>query len=274
MAGGKVTAIAFLIMFIVVCSDISSVMVANAQTMQCCHDNRIGSCLTGSAIDNRRCNSLCTQCSDKGGKCNLLKSGQYLKAEIIVSLSLFHYFLPPNPEKYSLISPSSSFLQHGSDLLIMLLLFIDLIGFDFHEHAKMGRLADYNIDVAKIYYRKFIRLKVAYAVVEMMIVFEGGGGVQSLIQVLQFMPKVITGSEDGSMRVMDCRKGKCNNVIDQEKQMKSKAAFSWVRFIGLDSSESWLVVGVYQSGIFLPLSAFRRLKLALLCKIWCLMTIK
>ncbi|RZC81422.1 hypothetical protein C5167_043993 [Papaver somniferum] len=47
----------------------------------------------------------------------------------------------------------------------------------------MGSLADYNI------------------VVEVMIVFEGGGGIQSLVQVLQFMPKITTGSEDGSMRV-------------------------------------------------------------------------
>ncbi|KAI3922990.1 hypothetical protein MKW98_013524 [Papaver atlanticum] len=45
--------------------------------IQCCNDNRIGSCLTGSASDNRRCNSLCTQCSDKGGHCKLLKSGKH-----------------------------------------------------------------------------------------------------------------------------------------------------------------------------------------------------
>ncbi|KAI3880605.1 hypothetical protein MKX03_037477 [Papaver bracteatum] len=67
MAGGKVTAVAFLVMFIVVCSDISSVMVANAQTIQCCHDNKI-----------RRCNSLCSQCGDKGRSCKLLKSGRHV----------------------------------------------------------------------------------------------------------------------------------------------------------------------------------------------------
>ncbi|RZC77172.1 hypothetical protein C5167_001303 [Papaver somniferum] len=78
MAGGIVTAIALLIMFVVVCSDISSVMVADAKTIQCCHDNRIGSFLTGSASDNRRCNSLCAQCSDKGGHCKLLKSGRHV----------------------------------------------------------------------------------------------------------------------------------------------------------------------------------------------------
>ncbi|KAI3908365.1 hypothetical protein MKX01_027387 [Papaver californicum] len=78
MAAGKVTAIAFLIMFIVVCSDISSVMVANAQTIQCCHDNIIGSCLTGSASDNSRCNSLCGHCSEKGGHCKLLNSGKHV----------------------------------------------------------------------------------------------------------------------------------------------------------------------------------------------------
>ncbi|KAI3908336.1 hypothetical protein MKX01_027358 [Papaver californicum] len=51
MAGGKVTAIAFLIMFIVVCS--------------------------GSASNNRRCNSLCGHCSERGGHCKLLKSGKH-----------------------------------------------------------------------------------------------------------------------------------------------------------------------------------------------------
>ncbi|MCL7041025.1 hypothetical protein MKW94_002815 [Papaver nudicaule] len=75
MAGGKVTSIAFLIMFIVVCSDISSTVNA----IQCCHDNSIGSCLTGSANDNDRCNSLCANCpSGKGGACKLLKSGKHV----------------------------------------------------------------------------------------------------------------------------------------------------------------------------------------------------
>ncbi|KAI3901573.1 hypothetical protein MKW92_017824 [Papaver armeniacum] len=42
--------------------------------IQCCNDNRIGSCLTGSASDN----SLRTKCSDKGGHCKLLKSGKHV----------------------------------------------------------------------------------------------------------------------------------------------------------------------------------------------------
>ncbi|MCL7036641.1 hypothetical protein MKW94_000494 [Papaver nudicaule] len=66
-------------MFIVVFSDISSFMVADAQTIKCCDDNRIGSCLTGSRSDNARCNSLCGHCSSgKGGHCKLLKNGKHV----------------------------------------------------------------------------------------------------------------------------------------------------------------------------------------------------
>ncbi|MCL7049296.1 hypothetical protein MKW94_007315 [Papaver nudicaule] len=77
MASGKVTYIAFLVMFIVVCSDISSIV--NAQAIKCCHDNAIGSCLTGSASDNERCNNLCGNCPQrKGGKCKLVDGGRHV----------------------------------------------------------------------------------------------------------------------------------------------------------------------------------------------------
>ncbi|KAI3987827.1 hypothetical protein MKX01_020941 [Papaver californicum] len=45
--------------------------------------------------------------------------------------------------------------------------------------------------------------------------------------------QIITGSEDGSMQIWDCRNGKCINVIDPEKQMKSKEAFPWVSCVGV-----------------------------------------
>ncbi|XP_026404594.1 THO complex subunit 6-like [Papaver somniferum] len=54
--------------------------------------------------------------------------------------------------------------------------------------------------------------------------------------------QIITGSEDGSMRIWDCRSGKYVNIIEP-KQMKSKEAFPWISCIGLDSSESWLACG-------------------------------
>ncbi|OVA08407.1 WD40 repeat [Macleaya cordata] len=55
--------------------------------------------------------------------------------------------------------------------------------------------------------------------------------------------QIITGSEDGTMRIWDCKNGKCVNVIEPDKHMKSKEAFSWISCIGLDASESWLACG-------------------------------
>ncbi|KAI3975375.1 hypothetical protein MKX01_004462 [Papaver californicum] len=67
MASGKVTTIAFFVIFIVLCSDISSVMVADAQNFGCCTKHRIGSCLTGSTADNARCHSMCSSSCFKSG---------------------------------------------------------------------------------------------------------------------------------------------------------------------------------------------------------------
>ncbi|KAI3846884.1 hypothetical protein MKX03_016540, partial [Papaver bracteatum] len=73
--------------------------------------------------------------------------------------------------------------------------------------------------------------------------------------------QIITGSEDGSMRIWDCRNGKCVNIIEP-KQMKSKEAFPWISCIGLDSSESWLACGSGRSlsGTFLPLECISRIE--------------
>ncbi|RZC63288.1 hypothetical protein C5167_025042 [Papaver somniferum] len=67
MASGKVTAIAFLLMFIVVCSDFSSVMVADAAT--CCGENRMDYCI------NEKCHTYCQE-SCRGGQC-MLRNGKY-----------------------------------------------------------------------------------------------------------------------------------------------------------------------------------------------------
>ncbi|KAI3983037.1 hypothetical protein MKX01_035318 [Papaver californicum] len=74
-------------------------------------------------------------------------------------------------------------------------------------------------------------------------VFRGHTGYLHCIVARNSSNQIITGSEDGSMRIWDCRSGKCINVIDPEKQMKSKEAFPWVSCVGLDSSESWLACG-------------------------------
>ncbi|XP_019053851.1 PREDICTED: uncharacterized protein LOC104600806 [Nelumbo nucifera] len=60
--------------------------------------------------------------------------------------------------------------------------------------------------------------------------------------------QIITGSEDGTARIWDCKSGKCIQVIHPEKDTKLKETFSWVSCIALDASESWLACS---SGRFL-----------------------
>ncbi|KAG6411249.1 hypothetical protein SASPL_129327 [Salvia splendens] len=58
--------------------------------------------------------------------------------------------------------------------------------------------------------------------------------------------QIITGSEDGTARIWDCKSGKCIQVINPEK-VGSGGSFPCVSCIALDSSESWLVCGKGQS---------------------------
>ncbi|KAL3332352.1 hypothetical protein AABB24_032772 [Solanum stoloniferum] len=53
--------------------------------------------------------------------------------------------------------------------------------------------------------------------------------------------QVITGSEDGTARIWDCRTGKCIQIIDPQKDKKLKELYPYVSCIALDASESWLV---------------------------------
>nr|XP_043615521.1 THO complex subunit 6 [Erigeron canadensis] len=55
--------------------------------------------------------------------------------------------------------------------------------------------------------------------------------------------QIITGSEDGTARIWDCRSGKCTTVIQPGKDSKSKDLFSYVSCIALDASEKWLACG-------------------------------
>ncbi|CAI0387916.1 unnamed protein product [Linum tenue] len=90
--------------------------------------------------------------------------------------------------------------------------------------------------------------------------------------------QVITGSEDGTARIWDCKSGKCIRVFDQGKDKKLNRFSTSVRCIALDSSNSWLlnrvayqnivhvhrlvaVVRAYQFGICTLLSVFRGLLL-------------
>ncbi|KAF5481810.1 hypothetical protein F2P56_002432 [Juglans regia] len=53
--------------------------------------------------------------------------------------------------------------------------------------------------------------------------------------------QAITGSEDGTARIWDCKSGKCIQVIDPAENSKLKGFVSCVSCIALDGSESWLV---------------------------------
>ncbi|KDP33851.1 hypothetical protein JCGZ_07422 [Jatropha curcas] len=58
--------------------------------------------------------------------------------------------------------------------------------------------------------------------------------------------QIITGSEDGTARIWDCKSGKCIQVIGSAKDKKLKRSLC-VSCIALDSSESWLACSNGQS---------------------------
>ncbi|KAK9142298.1 hypothetical protein Syun_011698 [Stephania yunnanensis] len=59
--------------------------------------------------------------------------------------------------------------------------------------------------------------------------------------------QIITGSEDGTVRMWDCKSGKCTYVINPQKNVKLKAASSWISCIALDISENWLAFSTDRS---------------------------
>lgn len=58
--------------------------------------------------------------------------------------------------------------------------------------------------------------------------------------------QIITGSEDGTARIWDCRSGKCVQVISPQRE-KGLREVSSVRCIALDASGSWLACGSGQN---------------------------
>lgn len=73
-------------------------------------------------------------------------------------------------------------------------------------------------------------------------VFKGHSDYLHCIVARKSTRQIITGSEDGTARIWDCRSGRCTQVIYPEKGYKLKES-SWVSSIAIDKSESWLVCG-------------------------------
>lgn len=73
-------------------------------------------------------------------------------------------------------------------------------------------------------------------------VYKGHSDYLHCVVVRKSGHQIITGSEDGTARIWDCRSGKCVQVISA-KQDRSLTESSFVSCIALDASESWLACG-------------------------------
>ncbi|WOK99863.1 hypothetical protein Cni_G08575 [Canna indica] len=74
------------------------------------------------------------------------------------------------------------------------------------------------------------------------VVFKGHTDYLHCVTFRKSNHQVITGSEDGTTRIWDCRNGRCTQVIRPKKNLKSKQPL-WVSSVAIDSSESWLACG-------------------------------
>lgn len=83
-------------------------------------------------------------------------------------------------------------------------------------------------------------------------VFKGHSDYLHCIVARNSHSQVITGSEDRTARIWDCRSGKCIQIIDPQKEK----LFPYVSCIALDASESWLACGSGQSLSIWNLPAF------------------
>ncbi|KAK7840373.1 tho complex subunit 6 [Quercus suber] len=72
------------------------------------------------------------------------------------------------------------------------------------------------------------------------VVFKGHSDYLHCIVARNSANQIITGSEDGTARIWDCKSGKCIQVINPAENTKLKGFFSCVSCIALDGSESWL----------------------------------
>ncbi|KAJ4953697.1 hypothetical protein NE237_030529 [Protea cynaroides] len=74
-------------------------------------------------------------------------------------------------------------------------------------------------------------------------VFRGHSDYLHCIVARNSSNQILTGSEDGTARIWDCKSGRCIHVIRPQKDKKFKEGCSWVSCIALDASESWLACG-------------------------------
>ncbi|XWS26663.1 hypothetical protein CRYUN_Cryun26dG0049800 [Craigia yunnanensis] len=73
---------------------------------------------------------------------------------------------------------------------------------------------------------------------EIKMVFKGHSDYLHCIVARATSNQIITGSEDGTARIWDCKSGKCIKVIDPLKDRKLEGLISCVSCIALDASES------------------------------------
>ncbi|KAJ4708684.1 THO complex subunit 6-like [Melia azedarach] len=78
-------------------------------------------------------------------------------------------------------------------------------------------------------------------------VFKGHSDYLHCVVVRKSASQIVTGSEDGTARIWDCKSGKCIKVIDPVRDKKLKGFISCVSCVALDASESWLACGSGQS---------------------------
>uniref|UniRef100_A0A7N0TVV5 THO complex subunit 6 n=1 Tax=Kalanchoe fedtschenkoi TaxID=63787 RepID=A0A7N0TVV5_KALFE len=89
----------------------------------------------------------------------------------------------------------------------------------------------------------------------MKMVFRGHTDYLQCIIARNSSNQIITGSEDGTARLWDCRNGKCIGVIST-KSNKMLKEFASVNCVALDTSESWLACGSGKSLSIWNLPAF------------------
>eukprot|EP00249_Psilotum_nudum_P014318 c24765_g1_i2 orf=481-1548(-) len=78
-------------------------------------------------------------------------------------------------------------------------------------------------------------------------VFEGHSDYLHCICARSSHNQVITGSEDGTARMWDCRNGQCTAILDPWKAIKLTSITNekspWVSCMAIDPTENWLVCG-------------------------------